>query len=129
VFALAIYPVGVDVEEIERGRRWDPRSVHVFSPGELKDVQNRGGDLDEELFLRYWTAKEAILKVHGTGLQTSMTEIDLQLHKERIDVRSLPAGFPEREHWRLMDLMVGNRAVSSLALCCKKIRQNVERPQ
>lgn len=61
VTVISDRPVGVDVETAEIGV--DP--ALVLAPGETGDVA------------RTWVCKEAVLKLHGTGLATAMSDVVL----------------------------------------------------
>lgn len=116
LLALAAHPVGVDVETIAKpSREWTRLSSMVFSDAEMDDLGDRGGPLEEAVFLQHWTVKEAILKAQGTGLQTPMSEIDLDMRSGELGLRRLPPGFPARERWRLAFLPLHPEAIAALA--------------
>lgn len=77
--------VGVDVEK--RGVPRDQAGIARTAFNEA-DRAALGIDADERAFLRVWTAKEAVLKALGVGLQTPMGEVALgaralaSLHEE-----------------------------------------------
>lgn len=73
--------VGVDVEEIAAIERSWPDTV--LAPGERAETP-----LDRA---RMWVAKEAILKVEGTGLSRPMDEVRLADHD--VDWLEAPAGY------------------------------------
>lgn len=62
VAAFSQFPVGIDLET--PGRRTDFSAIarRFFHPAEVDSV------VTEDDFLRHWTAKEAMLKLAGTGL-------------------------------------------------------------
>jgi 4'-phosphopantetheinyl transferase len=88
--------IGIDVEK-PRGR--DPLRVagRYFSPAEVDAIRAAGDRPDE--FLRYWTAKEALAKGLGLGLQAPRGDLELAV---------LPGGtmVPVRlaKEWRLVEL-------------------------
>lgn len=63
--AFASEPVGFDMERKGRKADFVGLARRFFSPDEAIEIERRGGDL----FLEWWTAKEAILKMDGSGLQ------------------------------------------------------------
>lgn len=78
VTVAADAPVGVDVESVaEVAARWQPDLV--LADGESGDPP------------RTWAAKEAVLKLLGTGLDTPMTEVRL-VDWELVDLDA-PAGY------------------------------------
>jgi 4'-phosphopantetheinyl transferase len=69
--------VGVDVERLRRGR--DPLRVanRYFSPAEVEAVRAFPQADRPAAFLRYWTAKEALAKGLGLGLQVPIGQLEL----------------------------------------------------
>ena len=59
---VARYPVGIDIERVQP---FTPALSERLAGREEWDL---AGSLDEVLFCRYWTAKEAVLKATGVGL-------------------------------------------------------------
>ena len=91
--------VGVDVERPRPGR--DPLRVanRYFSAAEVEAVQ-AVPETDRPLaFLRYWTAKEALAKGLGLGLQTPIGGLELAVQPggTMVPVR-------EAKDWRLIEL-------------------------
>lgn len=66
--AVGNEPIGIDVEM--RGRYKEPLARHVLSEEEFARVQ-ASDDMDLE-FTKYWTQKEALLKLIGTGVSTDL---------------------------------------------------------
>ena len=91
--------VGVDVERLRRGR--DPLRVagRYFSEAEVAAVRAYPPGDRPAAFLRYWTAKEALAKGLGLGLQVPRGELELaqQSGGTMVPVRL-------SEDWRLVDL-------------------------
>lgn len=71
--AIADGPVGIDIEAMTGGdvlalaRDW-------LTPEEAAAVAGANPNAMEPLFLRYWTAKEAVLKAAGTGLTVPLAD-------------------------------------------------------
>ncbi|MGZ0150997.1 4'-phosphopantetheinyl transferase family protein [Kribbella sp. WER1] len=59
-------PLGIDLEEV-RPREFDPIANHWFAPQELEWMEDQPDRL--RAFLQLWTAKEAVGKALGTGLE------------------------------------------------------------
>lgn len=55
-------PVGIDIEEVT------PRSDSIFGYVASDEEWRLGGGKTWDVFFRYWTAKEAVLKAVGIGL-------------------------------------------------------------
>ena len=87
--------IGIDVEK-PRGR--DPLRVagRYFSPAEVEAI--RAADDRPDEFLRYWTAKEALAKGLGLGLQAPWGELEVSPEPGGA---LAPVGKPE---WRLIEI-------------------------
>ena len=55
-------PAGIDIEDLE------PRSEPPYRLVATEEEWDLGGGRSQELFFRYWTAKEAVLKAAGVGI-------------------------------------------------------------
>ncbi len=63
-----ISEIGVDVEQIRPMPDWEAIATTVFHPAETEWVRAAAADKRTEAFFHVWTAKEAYVKVCGTGL-------------------------------------------------------------
>lgn len=66
--------LGVDVEWIDR--RTNPElAQRYFAESEIKQLQTASNEAEHrELFLKFWTLKEAFIKAIGTGLYTPLDQ-------------------------------------------------------
>lgn len=64
--ALSDTEVGVDIERVEVARM--NVAERFFHPAEIKSLQYLSGKEQDDLFFRYWAAKESFLKYTGKGL-------------------------------------------------------------
>ncbi len=109
--------IGIDVERLRNGR--DPLRVagRYFSPAEVAAVRAFPKPDRPDAFLRYWTAKEALAKGLGLGLQAPWGELEL--------VRQ-PSGemAPARldGDWRLIELSVPDGYRGTLAVAAAEVR-------
>jgi len=63
--------VGIDIEQRRRvDGLWELAEI-ALNPEEQRQLASLPSSRQEQCFLRYWTAKEAALKAHGTGLAIS----------------------------------------------------------
>jgi 4'-phosphopantetheinyl transferase len=96
--ALAISdstPVGVDLELIRAGFPALEVAESFFTTAETAALARTRSPERERLFLRLWSAKEALMKATGDGVS---------LPPDRIDVRlagSIPAGYHTHPKWQL----------------------------
>jgi 4'-phosphopantetheinyl transferase len=91
--------VGIDVERLRPGRNPLRVADRFFSPAEVAALRAFPPDDRPAAFLRYWTAKEALAKGLGLGLQAPRGELELAV---------MPGGtmMPVRlaQEWRLVEL-------------------------
>lgn len=71
VIATSKKPIGIDLEVYGN---YHDLSNHVLTS---REIENFRQNPSEEHFLRYWTAKEASLKLWGTGLSLEPTAIEV----------------------------------------------------
>ena len=60
--------VGVDVEQLREVSNFERIAQRYFHPVEVEEVLATANDRRNATFFRCWTAKEAVLKAHGTGI-------------------------------------------------------------
>lgn len=78
-FDFAHREVGVDVEKIDRKFEYWDIAGHYFSARECDQIFNHRD------FYRFWTKKEALLKVTGVGLVDQLQLMDLSGRMNRVD--------------------------------------------
>lgn len=87
------HDVGVDVEAVRGLNDLDLMIRKTLAPSEQRHMAGLPADDRLRTFFRYWTLKEALLKVVGVGLQWPLREIELDLSIEERIVR-LPDNLP-----------------------------------
>lgn len=97
----ARHAVGIDLEAPAPDLNPDQVAAHVLTAGESAEVARRPGGERLGHFLRFWTAKEAILKVSGDGLQRDPRDLELSWAAGGPMIVALPAGYPPRHRWHL----------------------------
>jgi 4'-phosphopantetheinyl transferase len=65
--------VGVDVERLRSVSHWKEIARRYFHEAESRAILNSVREERAQMFLRCWTAKEAVLKALGVGLSGSLT--------------------------------------------------------
>lgn len=84
-------PVGVDIERARGLDRLDALAEMVLSEAERPIWLAEPPDGRLALFLRAWTAKEAVLKAVGTGLGTDLKALSVLGGEGRLGVQGRPA--------------------------------------
>jgi 4'-phosphopantetheinyl transferase len=116
------YDVGIDVEAVRQLNALDQMIHRTLAPTEQRQIAALPASDRMRTFFRYWTLKEALLKVVGVGLQRPLREIEIDLGiKGRIV--STPADIPVRGRYLLQELDLGNDYCGALAV------ESVELPQ
>jgi 4'-phosphopantetheinyl transferase len=78
--------VGVDVEDLAR-RPADLALVRrCCSPLEIAELETAAAGERHDLFLRYWTLKEAYLKARGLGLSVPLSDISLAVRGSHVSI-------------------------------------------
>lgn len=80
--AFSAHEVGCDIEKI--GKENLKLAKRFFHPEEWKVLE--GTDDKKELFYRYWTLKESLMKVTGEGMGLPLNGFCIRLEKEPITV-------------------------------------------
>ena len=74
------WPVGVDVEALTRPVRAQAIVERYFSPTERDHFASLPPSRANKEFIRYWTAKEAVLKAVGLGLAGGLSHCEVVNH-------------------------------------------------
>ncbi|MFZ9919768.1 MAG: 4'-phosphopantetheinyl transferase family protein [Terrimicrobiaceae bacterium] len=69
--AFSCDPVGFDIEKRSRKADFQKLSTRYFQPGEIQ-LMNASSKPESLAFLELWTAKEAMLKLLGTGIASGL---------------------------------------------------------
>jgi 4'-phosphopantetheinyl transferase len=110
-------PVGIDVEDLEAGRDWLRLAPDQMAPAELADFRLCPLSDRPAVFLRSWTAKEAVLKATGLGLALSPRTIVVAAAADgALRLRTVPALLGRLLDWHLAVLDAGEGRVATLAV-------------
>jgi 4'-phosphopantetheinyl transferase len=92
--------LGVDLEQQNDRTRGIDIADGYFHGSELQSIRAAQVNAAQQLFFRFWTAKEAVLKAEGTGLSTPLDAFRIVFRSDgaSADVESLD---PQRvsPHW------------------------------
>lgn len=86
-FAIGLsenYPIGLDIEDMDRRVDISSISQTYFSRKELEYTLKSGADQKESFFL-IWTRKEALLKAMGTGIIEDLNKIEVSESENSLD--------------------------------------------
>lgn len=119
---LAISPdnqVGIDIEELNQGFRFDAIIRSTFSPDEQAAVSAADKGSAARAFFEIWTLKEAIIKASGVGLSANLRciETPAAMRNGAVTGQVRLSGFPDAR-WQLHKLsasdFVGALAVETV---------------
>jgi 4'-phosphopantetheinyl transferase len=108
--------IGVDIESARPHGSPRRLAARFFHPEEAAEIAALPAALATDAFLRCWTAKEAVLKAIGVGLEEGMREVVLTADpREPLRLRRVP-GALDAADWTLHELCVhGHRLALALA--------------
>ncbi len=114
--------VGVDVEAVRQLKDLERMTRKTLAASEQRYIAAIPASDRLRTFFRYWTLKEALLKVVGVGLQWPLRDIETDLEIEGRIV-SIPARIPTTARFLLQELDLGDDYCGALAT------QSAELPQ
>lgn len=92
--------IGADIEQSNPGKDLLSIAANYFFGPEFEAIRDAGEAGRTEAFFRYWTAKEAVLKGHGTGLGLPLDAFHVRFderfetaHVQSLDENLLEAGW------------------------------------
>ncbi|MBN8742056.1 MAG: hypothetical protein BGP24_17825 [Lysobacterales bacterium 69-70] len=116
--ALAIargVELGVDLETPGRVRPFVALARRYFRPAEAQAVEDAAAADRETVFLRLWTAKEAVLKALGRGLAFGLDRLEFDLAAPRPRLAWIADDGGTAAHWQLRALPVAAPRIGHLA--------------
>lgn len=90
VIAIAYHEVGIDIEYVDTKFEFQQVVKLVLTQAEQCVLARTPTDKQPRKFFEYWTAKEAVLKLLGTGFRrdpTTLQIIDRQVHLSSMDTQ------------------------------------------
>ena len=110
---LALYgicrcPIGVDLECIRENTDVEALAKRFFTEREYEVMRSLPPYLQQQVFFRYWTCKEAYLKATGAGL-SQLEQVEILLTPTQ------PASL-QFEDWSLTELIPANNYLAAVAV-------------
>jgi 4'-phosphopantetheinyl transferase len=100
VLAVSRHEIGVDVERCDRPIDVLKLAERFFCEREYEAIRDAGEAQRRQLFVRYWTCKEACIKAEGTGLYRALKSFCIVPECERFGVEWCDSNSKGRD-WRL----------------------------
>lgn len=95
--ALGPRPIGIDIEDGQRERRYLAIARHYFHPSEAAALENGSALQRKRRFLLQWTAREAYLKALGLGIAGGLLRLRVDFDRRDAPQVSLCDG---GQDWR-----------------------------
>lgn len=102
VFALALTPVGIDVELLRPLADQASLVKRFFASSEADYILSVNKERLIETFFQFWTAKEAIAKATGLGLAKTLSQCILSQSRGHIQVEKF--NISKNKNWALSEL-------------------------
>ena len=102
--------IGVDLEEWDQNRDFLRLAQRFFSSTETQILEKNSGEQQKRLFLKMWTAKEALVKAEGVGLKNQMNKIEIDPFQNQI--LKLPPEMGPVLNWNLYFFELENGIVA-----------------
>jgi len=107
--------IGVDIERFRADLPARRLARRFFEPEAAAAVVDSPNEAEIEIFLRYWTVKEAVLKALGTGLRTPLRQVEIEADLEWTEGRCSLASCSS-QNWTFFQWRREGTWVLSLAL-------------
>lgn len=94
--------IGVDVEQVRTVSNIERLARRYFHAAEADEVLAANGDQRVSLFMRCWTAKEAVVKAYGSGIGAGLNSFCVPLDEAFsgfVDLSVLPRQFSNSRCW------------------------------
>lgn len=121
VCAIALQPVGIDVEFFREMTDCDPLIKRYFSVQEQGLLDSLPFEARQRAFFDYWTGKEAILKALGLGL-SALKLVELRPVNKRIQPFSIAGCGQSATAWQLHFFEPEPDYIASLAIASSTLQ-------
>ncbi len=102
------HEVGVDVEDLERGRQSLQVARRFFAPAELAVLEQWPPERQPVGFFQFWTLKEAYVKARGMGLSIPLQDFAFSLAPDRPPAISFSARCADHSRaWQFARIRLG----------------------
>lgn len=109
------FEVGVDVETMRPRARALELSQRFFAPDETSRLRELPDAARLRGFLALWTAKEAVLKAHGSGLSYGLHRVSFRLGDEGAEPDTFDGDVGHAGEWQVRRLSLNEDLVAAVA--------------
>lgn len=115
--------LGVDLERRRERSRALALAQRYFTPAEHRQLQQARDDQRSMLFLRLWTAKEALLKALGRGIAFGLDRVDIRIEEDGLmRIIRFDGEVPQRWHLHAANPDSGHLASVAWRGAARRIR-------
>lgn len=107
--------LGVDIETA-RNRSYLQIVERYFHPDEIKHLHDCEEALQQQLFYRLWTLKEAFFKATGTGISTGLEKVYFSFQDDTITANFSPVLNVQKNEWQFYQEFISDKTVVAVAL-------------
>jgi 4'-phosphopantetheinyl transferase len=108
--------IGVDLEYSRSISDVEKLAQRFFSAQEYKLISNCDRELKQQVFLQFWTAKEAYLKATGEGLVDALAEIEFAIEPEQtVSLLSIQGDKQIASNWLIDNFIPAPDYVATIA--------------
>ncbi|MDZ4813853.1 MAG: 4'-phosphopantetheinyl transferase superfamily protein [Pseudomonadota bacterium] len=122
--AFADVPVGVDIEAPLTASRTAMALAGFLAPREREALTRCPESRRSELFIRFWTLKEAYLKARGIGLSVALDSFEFELSIDKPDIGFLSPSDDRADGWQFVSADVCGSLRWALAMNSSIPRSN-----
>ncbi len=109
-------PVGIDVEDLQRGSPVMDLAARYFSSFEMAELSGLPAERQSERFFELWTLKEAYLKARGVGLSLGLDRFSMRLAPGQAPTISFAPGLvDDSAAWQFAQFRHGPRHLLAVA--------------
>jgi 4'-phosphopantetheinyl transferase len=109
--------IGVDIEYVKPGFKWQEVAERFFAPGEITRLRALPADEQPRGFFTCWTRKEAYIKAKGGGLSIPLQDFEVSLSSgASASLISCTSDPKETTRWSLAKVDVGPEYEAAVAV-------------
>ncbi|AFZ37756.1 phosphopantetheine-protein transferase [Stanieria cyanosphaera PCC 7437] len=109
--------IGIDLEHLRAISDVEKLAQRFFSEREYKLITNSDLNLQQQVFLQFWTAKEAYLKATGEGLVDSLAEIEFLIKSDQsISLQSVHGNTKIAQNWLIENFIPDSDYIATVAV-------------
>lgn len=111
--AVGRWPLGIDLEQERLVENAALVAKHFFTAGEI--ALQSAAENPNQVFLRHWTRKEALIKATGSGLAVPLNTFDVSQLSDQVAWQvTLPDALGTATSWWLQDLIAPSGWMAAL---------------